>query len=40
LQQLWDPHPEPLPTHDRKAAASEMVDDFLIKYSPRAKARQ
>ena len=40
LQQLWNPHPDPLPTHDRRASASEMVDDFLNTHSPRAKARQ
>lgn len=40
LQQLWNPHPEPLPTHDRKAAASGMVDNFLNTHSPRAKARK
>ena len=39
ISAIWDPHPEPLPTHDRKAASQQMVRDYLNENSPRAKAR-
>lgn len=39
ISAVWDPHPEPLPTHDRKAASQQMVRDYLNENSPRAKAR-
>ena len=40
LSQLWDPHPEALPTHDRHAANNQKTRAFLDRYSPRAKARK
>lgn len=40
LSQLWDPHPETLPTHDRYAANKQKTRKFLDRYSPRAKARK
>ena len=40
LSQLWDPHPEALPTHDRYAANKQKTREFLDRYSPRARARK
>ena len=40
LSQLWDPHPEALPTHDRYVANKQKTREFLDEYSPRVKARK